>query len=162
MIQIIQKTLVQGYVIDTSALINLWRVHYCPDVFQTLWNKDLEEIIHRKLLIAPQEVFNELQSRDDDLLKWAKNHRDMFIGLDKEQITEVRDIEKKYPELIDNKKTTAVADPFVIALAISKDWAVITSEMSSPGKPRIPDVCKQYRVKCIGIMEFLREMGWEY
>jgi hypothetical protein len=92
----------------------------------------------------------------------GKNHRDMFIGLDKEQITEVRDIEKKYPELIDNKKTTAVADPFVIALAISKDWAVITSEMSSPGKPRIPDVCKQYRVKCIGIMEFLREMGWEY
>jgi hypothetical protein len=72
MIQIIQKTLVQGYVIDTSALINLWRVHYCPDVFQTLWNKDLEEIIHRKLLIAPQEVFNELQSRDDDLLKWGK------------------------------------------------------------------------------------------
>ncbi|MBU7023811.1 MAG: DUF4411 family protein [Theionarchaea archaeon] len=162
MIQITQKTLIPGYVVDTSALINLWRVHYCPDVFQTLWNKDLEEIIHRKSLIAPQEVFNELQSRDDDLLKWAKNHKDMFIGLDKEQITWVRDIEKEYPELVDSKKTTAVADPFVISLAMSKDWTVITSEKSSPGKPRIPDVCRGYEVKCIGIMEFFRERGWEY
>lgn len=158
----IQKTLIRGYVIDTSALINLWRVHYSPDIFQTLWKKDLEKIIHEKLLIAPREVFNELQPRDDDLWKWARNHKDMFIGLDEEQVLLVRNIEKKYPELIDSKKTTAVADPFVIALAISKDWAVITSEMSNPGKPRIPDVCREYNIKCIGIMEFLREMGWKY
>lgn len=165
MIQIVQKTLIPpipGYVMDTSALIDLCNVYYCPDVFQTLWNKDLEEIIHRKLLIAPQEVFNELQPRDDDLLKWAKNHKDMFIGLDREQIKQVKDIEKKYPALIDSKKTTPVADPFVIALVVSKDWTVITSEKSNPEKPRIPDVCKEYKVKCIGIMKLFRERGWEY
>ena len=32
----IQETLTPGYVIDASALIDLWRVYYPPDIFPTL------------------------------------------------------------------------------------------------------------------------------
>ena len=159
----IQETLVQGHVIDTSALIDLWRVYYPPDIFPTLWERNLEEIIREGLLIAPKEVFNELQRRDDDLWDWAKDHRKMFIELDEEQAKHVKAIVGKFPKLIDSRKTTPDADPFVISLAMSKSWTVIASEHSNPGgKPRIPDVCRNYNVRCIKLVEFIREKGWKY
>ena len=37
-----------GYVIDTSALIDLHRVHYAPDVFKSLWTK-LGELVERRV-----------------------------------------------------------------------------------------------------------------
>jgi hypothetical protein len=115
------------------------------------------------LLIAPKEVFNELQRRDDDLRDWARNHKKMFIELDEEQAKEVLIIVHKFPTLIDSEKTTPDADPFVIGLALSKGWTVIASERSNPGgKPRIPDVYRNYNVKCIKLVEFIRERGWKY
>lgn len=87
----------------------------------------------------------------------------MFIELDEEQIKQVKIIVSKFPKLIDSEKTTPDADPFVIDLVISKSWTVISSERSNPGgKPRIPDVCRNYNVKCIKLVEFLRERGWKY
>jgi hypothetical protein len=159
----IQKTLIPGYVIDTSGLIDLWRVYYPPDIFSTLWERNLEEIIHKGLFIAPKEVFNELQRRDDNLWDWAKNHKKMFIDLDEEQVRLAKSIISKFPELIDSEKTTPDADPFVIGLAFSKSWAVIASERSNPkGNPRIPDVCRDYNIRCIKVVEFLRERGWKF
>lgn len=159
----IQETLVPGYVIDTSALVDLWRVLYPPDVFPTLWERNLEEVIRMRLLIAPKEVYNELQRRDDELWNWAKNHKIMFIALDEEQTNQVKTIMSQFQNLVDNRKVTPEADPFVISLAMSKGWTVITSEHSNPGgKPRIPDVCIHYGVKCIRLLQFLREMRWKY
>lgn len=159
----IQKTLRQGYVIDTSAFIDMWR-NMAPDIFETLWQKDLEKIIREKLLIAPQEVLRELQRRDDDLLAWAKSHRDMFVDLnkDKEQVRYVKRILSRYSTLIDSKKTTPDADPFVIGLAISRGWTVITSEKYRKGKINVPYVCREENVECIDILGFLRNMGWKY
>ena len=159
----IQKTLIPGYVIDTSALIDAWREHHPPDIFLTLWERNLEEMIYEGLLIAPKEVFRELQQRDDDLWNWVKVHKKMFIELDKEQIRQVKVILGEFPKLIDSRKATCDADPFVIGLALSKNWTVITSERSNPGgNPRIPDVCRYYNIKCIRLIEFLRERGWKY
>lgn len=134
----IQETLIRGYVIDTFALIDVWRVYYPPDIFSTLWERNLEKIIDAGLLIVPKEVFNELQRRDDDLRDWAKDHKKMFIELDEEQTKEVKIIVSKFPTLIDSEKTTPDADPFVIGLAFSKGWTIIASERSNPGgKPKI-------------------------
>ena len=70
-----QRALLSGYCIDTSSLIDLWRRHYPPDVFQTLWEKDIEALIFQGEIIAPQEVFNELKQKDDELFKWVKKHK---------------------------------------------------------------------------------------
>jgi len=60
-----------GYVIDTNALIDLWRRRYPRDVFPTLWQK-IEELIKSGELVAPQEVLSELQRQHDELYLWAK------------------------------------------------------------------------------------------
>ena len=99
-----------GYVIDTNALIDLWRRRYPRDVFPTLWQK-LEELASSGELVAPQEVLNELQKQHDELHVWAKRQR-FFMDLDSEQIQYVKDILKEFPSLIDEKKTVPDADPF--------------------------------------------------
>ena len=69
-----------GYVIDTSALIDLHRVYYAPDVFKMLWTR-LAELAQKRILIAPRQVYTEIKQRDDDLLKWARQHKYMFRDL---------------------------------------------------------------------------------
>jgi hypothetical protein len=157
-----QRTFFPGYCIDTNALIDLWRRFYPSDIFPSLW-KDLEDLILKDCLIAPHEVLNELEKWDDGLLKWAKNHKRMFKDLDYDQMQQVGKILKDFPNLVDPNKTTPDADPFVIGLAISKDWTVVTSEKpSTGGRPKIPDVCKKYNMKCISLLEFFREQKWTY
>jgi hypothetical protein len=71
---------------------------------------------------------------------------------------DLRPFVKDFSSLVDLDKKTPDADPFFIALAISKDWTVFTSEKpSTGGRPKIPDVCKKYNMKCISLLEFFRE-----
>lgn len=151
-----------GYVIDTNALIDLWRRRYPRDVFPTLWQK-LEELAASGELVAPQEVLNELQKQHDELHVWAKRQR-FFMDLDSEQIQHVKDILKEFPSLIDEKKTVPDADPFVIALAMAKGWKVVSSEnpAGTSARKRIPDVCIHYRVKCLTLLDFFRDRKWNF
>lgn len=157
-----QISLIPSYCIDTSALIDAWRVNYRPEVFPTLWTEDLANLISEGFLVAPQQVFEELKQGDDELFEWAKTHKEMFKDLDEEQVNLVRQIESKFRDLVDFNKSTADADPFIIALAKSRGLTVITSEKSNPNKPRIPDVCKEYEVKCLTVIEFFMEKEWKF
>ncbi len=159
----VQRTLVTVYCIDTSALINIWRVSYPPDVFPGLV-EDLENLIDEGLLVAPSEVLDELKGRDDDLYTWARAHRQMFKDLTAKELESTRRILGQFPDLVDPDKTTPDADPFLIALAMDKEWTVVTSERprGASGRPRIPDVCRHFGVRCIGLMDLLRERGWRY
>jgi hypothetical protein len=151
-----------GYCIDTSALIDLWRRLYPPDIFPSLW-KEIDKLYAQGELIAPREVLKELEQKDDELLKWASKHRKMFKKLDYDQVNKVRNILSRFQNLVDVNKTIPEADPFVIALALSKGWTLITSEkLGSSGHPKIPDVCTHYGVKCINLIEFFREQKWEF
>lgn len=160
--QLIQSTLEQGYSIDTSALIDL--KPYPEDIFGNLWKK-LEELINQNLLVAPKEVLAELKKRDDIITEWARNNSKMFVSLDLVQMNEVTMILREFPRLIDANKVTADADPFVIALAKSRKWAVITSEKprrSPDARPKIPDVCGHFNIECHSLFDFFRKIGWKF
>jgi hypothetical protein len=92
----IQERLERGYCIDTCALIDLWRRYYPPDIFPGLW-EDIEKLVKQRLLVAPREVLEELKGVDDELLEWARNHDDMFLDLNDDQLREVRAILKDFP-----------------------------------------------------------------
>lgn len=151
-----------GYVIDTGALIDLWRRRYPRDVFRTLWNK-IEEMTRTGELIAPQEVFNELQRQHDELFAWARGQK-IFLDVDGEQLKYVTDIMLLFPSLVDRHSTNPNADPFVIALAMTKGRTVISSENPSRGsqRKRIPDVCAHYRIRCLYLLDFFREKQWSF
>jgi predicted nucleic acid-binding protein len=131
------RDLFPGYVIDTNALIDLWRRRYPRD--------------------------NELSKQHDELYLWAKKKK-CFKELDTDQIAYVKDVLRVFPSLIDEKKTIPDADPFVVALALAKGWKVVTSENPGGTSPRkrIPDVCEHFSIKCLSLLEFFREKQWNF
>ena len=146
---------------DTSALIDLWR-HYPRDVFPGLW-RNLERLLTEGKLVAPHRVLKELEQKDDDLSKWAKRNRRMFVGLDMDQQQQVKKLLEKYPALVDPGKSIPEADPFVVALG-KKGYIVISQERrGGPGSvTRIPDVCEKEGITCISLHQLFREERWEF
>jgi hypothetical protein len=151
-----------GHVIDMSALVDLHRVHYAPDVFGSLWTR-LAELAGKRRLLAPRQVYTEIKQRDDDLLKWASQHKHIFCDQDDEQQTIVREIVAGFPKLIDVSKTNEDADPFVIALAeVGKHTVVCSEKGGMQGHTHIPDVCKARGVRCVNSLGMFRDLKWSF
>ena len=160
------------YCTDTSALIEL-HATYGSDVFVSLW-QNVAELVKEGRLIAPREVLREIEKKDDDLLKWVKNHRKIFREEEIEQIQSAQEILSDFPNLIDPAKETPDADPFVIALAIIENTKrqdflfkgqciVVTQEKPSRrSRPKIPDVCQHYGIECISVAGLFRKEGWKF
>jgi len=170
------------YCIDTSALIDLWQI-YGPGTHPGLWGKGsargkLGELIDAGRLIAPRQVYKEIRSYkgESGLKDWAKLNKRMFVQPTKEEILLVEQINATFLGLTDHMKETPDADPFVVALASSKirsqlpgtgpDYVVLTCEKRGGGKPRIPDACDEYQIKCLcyptALIDFFQQEGWQF
>lgn len=152
------------YSIDTSAILDGWVRYYPPDIFPPVWDK-IDELIDNKTLIATEEVLYELEKKDDDLYKWAKDREDMFVPIDKEIQIALQSVLPEHKKLIDQRKNRSGADPWVIALALVEQCAVLTGEKlsNSPKKrPHIPDVCKAMGVRWINMVQLFRDQGWVF
>lgn len=138
---------------------------YPIDVFPSVRQK-LGDIAREKIVVSPREVLRELEKRDDELYKWVKENIS-FHNLDYEQQEIVRNIMARFPNLVDINKPTPEADPFVIALAKSKNLITVTQEkyvnISGPkSKPQIPNVCEALNVKWVPLIDLFREQGWVF
>jgi hypothetical protein len=154
------RGLFSKYCIDTSSIIDLRP--YQRITFPSLWN-EIESLIQQTILISPREVLRELKRQDDIIYKWAKDNEIMFQDINDLEQQEVRDILRKYNDLIDFNKTTPDADPFVIALARHRGCTVVTQEkLRSTGRNKIPNVCKDYDINCIDLLEFFIEQKWSF
>jgi len=152
------------YSIDTSAILEAWRRRYPPDVFPAVW-KRFEGVIDQGELGASEEVFLEIERRDDEVHAWAKARKaKLFVAIDEEQQGHVSAILDKHERLVDTRKNRSAADPFVIALAIAKGCAVVTAEAATgkPERPNIPDVCSGMGVRSLNLVEFFRDEGWRF
>lgn len=153
------------YCIDTSALIHAWRDLYPPDVFGTFWDQ-LSDLSHRRRLIAPYDVFLELERRDDAICAWAKAHEHMFVELDEDGQSVVQQIVDKYSHIVPKESPDGIwADPYVIALAYTSGATVVTGEkLKPPGSKwiRIPNICNDMSVPWKTVLELIRQEEWKY
>jgi hypothetical protein len=149
------------YSLDTSALLNAWRRAYPPDLFPTLWD-NIDGLVANGTVIATEEVLIELGKKDDEVYAWAKQRAEMFVPIDGQVQQLVSAILQSYPRLIDNRTNRSGADPFVIALAIVESCTVVTNEHATgnQAKPNIPDVCSGMGIRCISLVELIREQNW--
>ncbi|MBE0524505.1 MAG: DUF4411 family protein, partial [Methanosarcinales archaeon] len=115
------------YCIDTSSLLTGWNDRYPPEIFPQLW-EHFKGLIETDKLIAPEEVYFELEKQDDSIKSWVDKNSKMFQPLDDEVQTIVSEILTKHPTLIDFNRTSNQADPFVIALALQRNGIVVTEE----------------------------------
>ena len=101
----------------------------------------------------------ELDKKQDDLHEWVKAQSDFFVPHDIEIQEHVLQVLSNFPGLYDLKKGKSGADPFVIAHAIQNNYTVVTQEgwSNNPDKPKIPNVCKEYDIRCINLLALMRE-----
>ncbi len=151
------------YCVDTSAWLDGWSRDYPPDVFPSLWDK-LAECVASGVLRCSEEVYVELEKKDDGLHDWLKLRKEVLVSIDEDIQRLALELLKAHPRLVDTHRNRSQADPFVIATAEHLKAVVVTGEKPR-GKldiPKIPDVCEARDIRCITFLEMLRELEWKF
>lgn len=105
----------------------------------------------------------DLGKKADDVLAWAKERRHMFRPLTEEVQKAASEILMEFERLVDSRTDRSRADPFVIALAKVENYTVVTEEKHGTlTKPKIPIVCEHFGIRCINLLQFIREQGWSF
>jgi len=151
-----------GFCVDTSGWLDGWRRYYPRDVFPSLW-QNIEEHVTGSDIIASEEVYVEVQKKDDDLHEWMQQRKFMLIPANESIQRRVAKVLASYPRLVDTLKGRSQADPFVIATAVETESIVVTGEsVGTATKPRIPFVCQQLGIRCITFLDMIRELKMIY
>jgi hypothetical protein len=113
---------------------------------------------------ATDEVRRELGRRDDDTNAWAMSQNGLFVDLDEDIQVATTSVLAAHPKLTGSGGGRHQADPFVIGLAHARGGVVVTEETLSGNlnKPRIPDVCRAMRIRCISLVQFAQDQGWKF
>ena len=148
------------YCIDTSALIAAWSERYPIKRMKPFWTK-MDGLIQSNRLVAPEDVRREIQKKADGLFDWVNGRKDMFIELEEPIQEAAKRILRDFPYLTKNVPGKSPADPFVIALAQTRRFTVVTEEgRGSPKKPKIPDVCEATGISCTNLLGLLDAEDW--
>lgn len=150
------------YSIDTSSLIHGWVRAYPISVraFAPIWDM-FDRLIAEGQLRASTEVLTEIERQDDDLAEWCKDRHDMFVEIEDDLIQEkLAEILGEHPRLLDTRKGRSGAAPFVIAYALTENpfRTVVTQEGGGTlERPNIPVVCQAKGIRCIDLLQLIRE-----
>lgn len=162
------------YIIDTSSLIVIKPEIFPPDIYVNMW-MDIENLVKNGRLISHKYVLEELRKyggKEDEILKWAEKHKNIFKDVTQQQSQLVQQILGKFPPLIDTNGSVE-ADPFIIALALEEERQkglfssinikkIVAEEKLKGNKIRIPFVAQEFGVTCINIFDMFREEGWKW
>ncbi len=150
------------YSVDSSALIHGWRRIYRPRNFGFVWAR-IDTLINTGRLRASIEVYRELEKKDDEVFAWCKERKDqLFIEIDDQCQRQVSRLMVKYPRLVDTVTGRSGGDPFVIALAASRSPPMVVVSEENPGRQRIPDVCRDERIRCVRLPDLIEAEDWRF
>jgi uncharacterized protein DUF4411 len=149
-------------VFDTSAFINGWRIHYRPTTFPTVWER-VAEAMAAEFIIAPREVYNELQTKDDDVAHWAHARVHLFVEPSEAVQRAVGPIQASFK----NPGVRDRADPFVVAEAPVRSFTVVTYEGTNSitgartrrWEEKMPGICEELGIQCRIVPEALEMLG---
>jgi thiol-disulfide isomerase/thioredoxin len=156
-----QYQLPYQYIIDTSALFDL-RKNYPERIFPTLW-ENFNEMCRYKYIVAPREVLREIKKGNDELLEWSDLFQDIFLEPCDEEIPIIQEIMSQYPEhIIEKYSTRPWADPLVISGAKHYNIPIIQHENSDSSQYKIPSVAKNFKIKCIRLVDLFDDQSWKF
>ena len=171
----------QGYVFDTDAILNLTRRIYPSAVFPGV-HEQIDDLVSNNLVISSVEVLGELGINTEKKvtewlnttqanyppeynlpIKWAQKHQGIFLEFDSGLEDIVSKIVTQHKNVVKTQSTSGYdADVHLIALAIHNQWVMVTHEKPSNNqdRPKIPDICSNFGVQCVDLLEMFRIKGW--
>ncbi|MCL2289251.1 MAG: DUF4411 family protein [Bacteroidetes bacterium] len=168
----------ERFIIDTDTLIAPYRSFYPFDMVPDFWSFIEQNILSKKIMIL-DKVYNEITDGGDQLSNWLAdikniemiNCRNSTIISHYAKILDYINISPLYrkPEALFDWASDKTADAWLIAAAITYSCTVITFEISNASlndkQPtrdvKIPDICKQFNVKCENLYYMMRHLGFK-
>ncbi len=161
------------YLLDANTLIDANRDYYPMSRVPEFWAW-LENEGHNGRVKLPVEIWEEVSEGDDDLSRWLKRpevKEALLLEEDSERGRVALVVEQGYARNLDDEEIEKLGcDPFLIAHALRQPTlrVVVSTERSAPAKIRanrkVPDVCRQFGVRCIDTFQLVRELdfstGW--
>lgn len=142
-----------------------WREYYAPDICLDYW-KFLSGLGRDEVVFVPEMVAEEITRTDDALSDWLKGSEIPVHKIDGAVtacLTRIFNADPLHARLVDSIKQRSLADPWVIAHALSMSACVVTKENkeTAVNTPRIkiPNVCQNMGVRCINDFQLVRELG---
>ena len=151
----------KNYCLDANIFIEGWNKYYSMELSPGYW-EILDGFAKNGRVFSPIEVKREILHLDDGLAEWIKVRPYFFREITLEVQEELRKIMTKFPRLVDSTKQRSIADPWVIAFAITENAIVVTKETpvgNNSRRIKIPDVCNELGVHWIDDFQFARELG---
>lgn len=153
---------------DSSSLINMGR-RYAPmdsAPFRGLWDQ-VNELVAGGRLIAPDEVYKEVEIGADEIAGWAAHRKEMFVATDDALFRKTLSLIQRHSKLADLGKTRYHADPWVVALAMQHSETllsrgVVVSDERQASAGSIPSVCTVEGIECLSHIEWFERMGWGF
>ncbi len=156
------------YCLDTNILIQAWQKYYSPKFCPEYWQV-LNQLGISDQIFIPEEVKDEILKTDDDLSKWIKKCQIPVIKTSESVINNLSKIYAANPLhkfLVDNTKARSLADPWVIAHAMTGNATVVTQEVKvtavSSKRIKIPNVCENMNVRCINDFKMIQELNIKF
>jgi len=149
------------YVLDSSALFDLKRI-YPNSIFPGVWER-FNEMCRQKQIVSTREVLREIKKGNDELLDWAEEYEDIFLEPCEGEMGITAGILQLYPPPILIKYSTRPwADPLVISCAKYYELPIIQHEVVDANQYKIPPIAKKVGVKCLRLIEFFDDEGWQF
>jgi predicted nucleic acid-binding protein len=153
----------QQYCLDANVLIQAWQKYYSMSLCPSYWDF-LNDLGAAQRIFLPHHVREEIIRTEDDLAEWVKKSKIPIYPVDGPVTLELRKMYAANPAhqtLV--ARGRSLADPWVIATAMSTKACVVTKEemitAQNSTKVKIPNVCKNMNVRCIDDFKFLQEVA---
>lgn len=156
------------YCLDTNILIQAWQKYYSPKFCPEYWQV-LNQLGDSNQIFIPEEVKDEILKTDDDLSLWIKECRIPIIKANQaviENLSKIYSANPLHKFLVDNTKARSLADPWVIAHAMTQNATVVTHEVkvtaASSKRIKIPNVCENMNIRCINDFKMIDELNIKF
>lgn len=120
-------------------------------------------------LVLLDQVKAEIYRGSDELMDWLKEHEEDFVQKNMNDGSVVAAYGRVIQSVMDEDLYTSaakadfasVADSWICAHALAKGYIVVTQETFDPNSKRrvkIPNICKEFDIEYINMLQFLREI----
>jgi hypothetical protein len=163
------------FIIDSNALITPHNFYYSFEIAPSFWTNIEKQILSKNIVIL-DKVFDEIVAKKDKLNDWLQgiqgleqiDHKSSGIIQNYGRvINHIQSCGFYTPVALNAWAQEQVADPWIVAAAITNHYTVISFEVPIHGlnikspsdKPKIPNICEQLNVKHQNLYYMMKVLG---
>ena len=152
-----------AYLLDTNVFVSAKRDHYGFDFCPAFWEW-LDRAHTAGAVASVESVYDELIDYGDQLSDWARERRSFFLPVTATEVEAVATVNRwandsPHYDAAAKKEFSSRADSFLIAQALARGDTVVTHEVISDARRRIPipNAATALGVSCCLPWHMLRE-----